>query len=84
MISDDFSDDCCYKINTGAPVPSFADCVIQVEDTKVIEIESNVERLVEILVDPTVDLDIRYCLMTLQKIKKINFFSETIFQTNRK
>lgn len=60
VISDDFTDDCCYKINTGAPLPNFADCVIQVEDTKVIEMESDVEKGIEILVEPSVDLDIRY------------------------
>ncbi|KAJ6646447.1 Molybdenum cofactor synthesis protein cinnamon [Pseudolycoriella hygida] len=56
---DDFTGDCCYKINTGAPLPNHADCVIQVEDTKVIEIDSNVEKIIEILVEPSKDLDIR-------------------------
>lgn len=59
IVSEDFADDCCYKINTGAPVPDFADCVIQVEDTKIAEMESNIEKVVEILVEPSVDLDIR-------------------------
>lgn len=62
VIRDDFPDDCCYKINTGAPVPDFADCVIQVEDTKIVEMESDVEKVVRILGAPLVDLDIRYRL----------------------
>lgn len=59
VVSEDFPDNCCYKINTGAPVPDFADCVIQVEDTKIVVTESNMEKVIEILVEPTVDLDIR-------------------------
>lgn len=64
MIIDDFPDDCCYKINTGAPLPHFADCVIQVEDTKIVEMKSDVEKVVEILVEPSEDLDIRYVSLT--------------------
>lgn len=60
MIIEDFPDNCCYKINTGAPVPNFADCIIQVEDTKILLIESEVEKVVELLVEPSEDLDIRY------------------------
>lgn len=60
MIGEDFPDNCCYKINTGAPIPSFADCIIQVEDTKILLIESEVEKVIELLVEPSVDLDIRY------------------------
>lgn len=60
VISNDFAGDCCYKINTGAPVPIFADCVIQVEDTKIVELDSGVERIIDIIVDPSMDLDIRY------------------------
>lgn len=55
----DFKGDECFKINTGAPVPDFADCVIQVEDTKLISSENGVEKEVEILIDPVEDLDIR-------------------------
>lgn len=64
MIGNDFPDDCCYKINTGAPLPHFADCVIQVEDTKIVEMEADVEKVVEILVEPSEDLDIRYPRLT--------------------
>lgn len=56
---EDFASDCCFKINTGAPVPDFADAVIQVEDTRVIATNDGVEEEIEILNDPTVNLDIR-------------------------
>ncbi|XP_005191663.2 molybdenum cofactor synthesis protein cinnamon [Musca domestica] len=60
IISDDFEEDECYKINTGAPVPLKADCVVQVEDTKLLKTKKNgQEDLVEILVEPKKDLDIR-------------------------
>lgn len=57
----EFTSDACFKINTGAPVPHFADAIIQVEDTRVINrTEDGVEKEVELLVDPIVNLDIRY------------------------
>ncbi|XP_065365826.1 molybdenum cofactor synthesis protein cinnamon [Calliphora vicina] len=60
LIETDFQEDECYKINTGAPVPLKADCVIQVEDTKLLKTKKNgLEDLVEILVEPKKDLDIR-------------------------
>ena len=60
VIEEDFQEDECYKINTGAPVPLKADCVIQVEDTKLLKTKKNgLEDLVEILVEPKRDLDIR-------------------------
>ncbi|KAG4076195.1 hypothetical protein HA402_014744 [Bradysia odoriphaga] len=71
VISENFSDDCCYKINTGAPVPDFADCVIQVEDTKIVMVESDVEKVIEILVEPAVDLDIRPIGNDLQKGQRL-------------
>lgn len=49
----------CFKINTGAPVPNSADAIIQIEDTRIIEESFGIELLVEILVTPTVGLDIR-------------------------
>lgn len=55
----DFKGNECFKINTGAPVPVFADCVIQVEDTKLISNDNVVEKEVDILIDPVEDLDIR-------------------------
>lgn len=58
--TNDFQGSECFKINTGAPVPDFADCVIQVEDTKLLKSNSNgIEEEVEILIDPIQDLDIR-------------------------
>lgn len=50
------------RINTGAPVPSGADCVVQVEDTKLIQEadDGKTEVEIEILVPPTVGQDIRY------------------------
>ncbi|TMW48412.1 hypothetical protein DOY81_006502 [Sarcophaga bullata] len=68
VIEDDFQEDECYKINTGAPVPSKADCVIQVEDTKLLKTKKNgLEDLVEILVEPKKDLDIRHIGCDLAK-----------------
>lgn len=51
----------CMRINTGAPVPSGADCVVQVEDTKLIQEadDGKTEVEIEILVPPTVGQDIR-------------------------
>lgn len=71
VVSEDFPDNCCYKINTGAPVPDFADCVIQVEDTKIVVTESNMEKVIEILVEPTVDLDIRPIGNDLEKGQRL-------------
>lgn len=56
---EDFAPDCCFKINTGAPVPDFADAVVQVEDTHVIATNDGVEKEIEIKISPTVNLDIR-------------------------
>lgn len=52
----------CARVNTGAPVPPGADCVVQVEDTKVLE-ETNdgeEELQIEIMTAPVVGQDIRY------------------------
>jgi gephyrin len=56
------------RINTGAPVPAGADCVVQVEDTKLIqEADGGVTELqIEILLPPKVGQDIRYMLYTVQ------------------
>lgn len=59
LIGDNFNIDECYKINTGAPVPEQADAVIQIEDTKLISADNDIERIVEILTDPSPNLDIR-------------------------
>lgn len=51
----------CLRINTGAPVPAGADCVVQVEDTKLIQEadDGKIEVEIEILIPPKVGQDIR-------------------------
>lgn len=71
IIRADFKVDECFKINTGAPIPNYADCIVQVEDTKLLEIKDDLEKKVEILTEPSISLDIR-----LVKIQT-NFFSQT-------
>lgn len=56
---DDFVPDACFKINTGAPVPDFADAIIQVEDTRVVDAHNGIEKEIEILIEPIKDLDVR-------------------------
>lgn len=56
---EDFAPDECYKINTGAAVPDFADAIIQVEDTRIVATMDGVEKEIEILINPVLDLDIR-------------------------
>lgn len=56
----ELQEDECFKINTGAPIPHHADCVVQIEDTKLLHTTKfGTEDLVEILVDPEPNLDIR-------------------------
>ncbi|XP_058130038.1 molybdenum cofactor synthesis protein cinnamon [Anopheles ziemanni] len=59
IITSNFTIDECYKINTGGPLPSFADAVVQIEDTKLVSREGDYEKLVEILSEPSPNLDIR-------------------------
>lgn len=59
IIHEDFYINSCFKINTGAAVPDFADAIIQIEDTKLIRAENGIEKEVEICIEPTKDLDIR-------------------------
>uniref|UniRef100_A0A3F2YXR3 molybdopterin adenylyltransferase n=1 Tax=Anopheles funestus TaxID=62324 RepID=A0A3F2YXR3_ANOFN len=59
IVQTNFTIDECFKINTGAPLPLHADAVIQIEDTKLVSRENDYERIVEILAEPTVSLDIR-------------------------
>nr|CAD7440819.1 unnamed protein product [Timema bartmani] len=51
----------CVRINTGAPLPAGADCVVQVEDTKLLKEgdDGQTELEVEILVPPTAGQEIR-------------------------
>ncbi|XP_017480889.1 PREDICTED: molybdenum cofactor synthesis protein cinnamon [Rhagoletis zephyria] len=68
----DFQEDECYKINTGAPLPHYADCVVQVEDTKLLKKKKTGEEdLVEILVEPKANLDIRPIGSDLRKGSKL-------------
>ncbi|KAH8276381.1 hypothetical protein KR026_009581, partial [Drosophila bipectinata] len=54
------AEDECFKINTGAPLPMDADCVVQVEDTQLLERDQfGNEKLVYIKVEPTAGLDVR-------------------------
>lgn len=76
IVQDDFADDECFKINTGAAVPKFADAIIQVEDTKVVEkLEDGTERLIELLQLPKANIDIREIGSDLRK-------DELMFKTN--
>ncbi|XP_031635110.1 molybdenum cofactor synthesis protein cinnamon [Contarinia nasturtii] len=59
VIRQDFDSDSCFKINTGAAVPDFANAIVQVEDTKLIKAENEIEQIVDILLEPTTGLDIR-------------------------
>lgn len=56
------ADDECFKINTGAAVPTSADCVVQVEDTELLEVSTTTDKRelrVLIRTAPYVDQDIR-------------------------
>lgn len=56
----DFADNECFKINTGAAVPKFADAIVQVEDTKLLSSQiDGTEQEIEILQLPKKNLDIR-------------------------
>ncbi|XP_070508387.1 molybdenum cofactor synthesis protein cinnamon [Chironomus tepperi] len=60
IIKTDFGADECYKINTGAPIPEYADCVIQIEDTKLMsKKDDGTENEIEINTFPKKNLDIR-------------------------
>ncbi|VVC99752.1 unnamed protein product [Leptidea sinapis] len=51
----------CARVNTGAPVPPGADCVVQVEDTRLIKASEDyqTELEVEVLVAPAAHQDVR-------------------------
>jgi gephyrin len=60
IVRDDFADNECYKINTGAAVPKFADAIIQVEDTKLVKCKSDgAEDEIELSIIPQAKCDIR-------------------------
>ncbi len=52
----------CVRVSTGAPIPSGADAVIQIEDTELVEKteDGNDEKVIRILKTPLVNQDIRY------------------------
>ncbi|KAH8329926.1 hypothetical protein KR067_008110, partial [Drosophila pandora] len=58
--SSPMAEDECFKINTGAPLPVAADCVVQVEDTKLLQKDRHGnEVLVDIIAEPVPGLDVR-------------------------
>lgn len=60
IVQEDFPADACYKINTGAAVPKFADAIVQVEDTKLLSSEADgTEKEIELLELPKKNCDIR-------------------------
>ncbi|XP_037888928.1 molybdenum cofactor synthesis protein cinnamon [Glossina fuscipes] len=72
IFATDLEEDECFKINTGAPLPEHTDCVIQVEDTKLLRCKKDgSEDLVEILVEPKKDLDVRSSGYDLAKNSKL-------------
>ncbi|XP_053693129.1 molybdenum cofactor synthesis protein cinnamon [Sabethes cyaneus] len=71
IIRDNFNNDECYKINTGAPVPDQADSVIQIEDTKLISSDNGIEQIIEIITDPSAGLDIRPIGGDLRKAEEV-------------
>lgn len=76
VIMKDFPHDHCYKINTGAPIPHFADAVIQIEDTILVSKDANgIETEIIMLIFPTKKLDIRDIGSDLMK-------GEVLFRTN--
>lgn len=75
IVQEDFNSNECYKINTGAAVPAFADAILQVEDTKLIKSENGVELEIEVLKMPRKDCDIRKVGSDIAK-------NELLFTTN--
>ncbi|EDW62750.1 molybdenum cofactor synthesis protein cinnamon [Drosophila virilis] len=65
-------EDECFKINTGAPLPEDADCVVQVEDTRLLQRDKyGEESLVDILVEPKAGQDVRSIGHDLRKGDKV-------------
>lgn len=76
LIKKNFPDDHCFKINTGAPVPDFADAVIQIEDTILVSQNSDgMETEISVLKFPSKKLDIR-------DIGSDLMLGEVLFQAN--
>ena len=55
----------CARISTGAPVPSGANAVIQVEDTELVEksADGKEEKVIRVLKQPQIGQDIRYVVV---------------------
>ncbi|KAH8288278.1 hypothetical protein KR044_013079, partial [Drosophila immigrans] len=65
-------EDECFKINTGAALPEHADCVVQVEDTKLLQRDKyGEESLVDILVEPQAGQDVRAVGFDLAKGERV-------------
>lgn len=76
------NDDECYRINTGAAIPLYADSVIQLEDTKILKRAKNGDEiLIEIFTEPTVGLDIRPIGCDLQKDEQL-FSNHLVYPGN--
>lgn len=76
VVQDDFADNECFKINTGAAVPKFADAIVQVEDTKLIEQKNDGSELkIELLQIPKANCDIREIGSDMKS-------GEVVFRTN--
>lgn len=68
IIKTDFGADECYKINTGAPLPDKSDCILQIEDTKLIKTAANGSELeIEVLKMPMKRQDVRSAGADLRK-----------------
>lgn len=60
IVQDDFAENECFKINTGAALPAFADAIVQVEDTKLLSnTAEGLEQEIELLQLPKKNFDIR-------------------------
>lgn len=76
IVRENFADNECYKINTGAAVPNFADAIIQVEDTVVKGYNPDGSELeIELKLIPVKNCDIRDVGCDLSK-------GEILFRTN--
>lgn len=61
----ELKDNECFKINTGAALPAGTDSIVQIEDTKLISFNvDGTENEVEILVEPRINVDIRYFIFS--------------------
>lgn len=60
IVREDFAANECFKINTGGAIPTFADAIVQVEDTKLISSHPDgTENVIELLQLPKANCDVR-------------------------